>query len=83
MKNTLPNNIRIKEGISKEFKKDFKEDIMSKAERKVTGQENIFYKQKKEDFPRSPVLRIHASTAGSACSISGQGNKVPHATLRG
>ena len=56
---------------------------MSKAERKVTGQENIFYKQKKEDFPRSPVLRIHASTAGSACSISGQGNKVPHATLRG
>ena len=26
MKNTLPNNIRIKEGISKEFKKYFKEN---------------------------------------------------------
>ena len=30
---------------------------MGKAERKVTSQENIFYKQKKENFPRSPELK--------------------------
>ena len=35
------------------------------------------------DFPGGPWLKLHASSTGSTCSISGQGTKTPQATSHG
>ena len=35
------------------------------------------------DFPGSPVVKLHASTAGSTGSIPGWGTNIPHDTQRG
>ena len=33
-----------------------------------------------QDFPGGLVVKIHASTAGGACSIPGLGTKITHVT---
>ena len=35
-----------------------------------------------QDFPGGLVVKIHASTAGGACSIPGLGTKITHVTWK-